>query len=104
VPLLVASTSMWVVGEAICRPAMSSLLSRAAPPEQQGLTLGVAQSFTSFSNILGPIIAGTIFTVYGGEWSFWWSASFMALAVLLSMQIKRQQRWENSMIEERNLQ
>ncbi|NEQ96746.1 MAG: MFS transporter [Cyanothece sp. SIO2G6] len=87
--LLMASTSMWIIGEAICRPAINSLLSQSAPPERQGITLGVAQSFTSLSSICGPIVAGTIFTFYGGMWSFWTSTGLMGVAVMLSLAVKR---------------
>ncbi|MEM7771649.1 MAG: MFS transporter [Cyanobacteria bacterium P01_A01_bin.37] len=89
VPLFMASTGLWIVGESVCRPALNSLVSRSASVDEQGITLGVTQSFTSMANILGPILAGSLFTFFGGEWAFWCGTGLMAIATVISVQLKR---------------
>ena len=89
VTLLVMGTGIWIVGESVCRPALNSLVSRLAPMDEQGITLGVAQSFASFANILGPILAGWLFMEFGGEWAFWGGTAMMIVGTILGIQFKR---------------
>ncbi|MEM9213371.1 MAG: MFS transporter [Cyanobacteria bacterium P01_F01_bin.150] len=89
VALLVLGTSIWVVGESVCRPALNSLTSRIASDDEQGITLGVAQSFMSGANIFGPILAGWLFMKFGGQWSFWAGTIMMIVATILGLQFKR---------------
>lgn len=51
------------IGSSLTRPPLFGLLSILTPPEEQGETLGVAQSAGSLARILGPIFAGGLFDV-----------------------------------------
>lgn len=51
------------VGSSLARPPLFGLISILTPPEEQGETLGVAQSAGSLARILGPIFAGSLFNV-----------------------------------------
>ena len=93
VTLLVMGTGIWIVGESVCRPALNSLVSRLAPADEQGLTLGVAQSFASFANILGPILSGWLFMTFGGEWAFWGGTVMMIIGTVLGIQLRRTARF-----------
>jgi MFS transporter, DHA1 family, tetracycline resistance protein len=44
----------------VLRPIISSGLSRRAAPHEQGVVIGLTQSLTSISQILGPITAGAL--------------------------------------------
>ena len=88
-PLLLVSSGIWIIGEAISRPAINSLLSKSASEERQGITLGVAQSFNSLASIFGPIVAGALFTFVNGTWAFWGGTALLAVAIALSLQVKR---------------
>ena len=39
------------VGSALCTPALASLISRAAPPEEQGTVQGAASALESLANL-----------------------------------------------------
>ncbi len=55
--LLVAS-SIASFGTGVLRPALTSLITRRAGREEQGVVLGLTQSLMSISQIVAPVIAG----------------------------------------------
>jgi len=48
------------LGNAPLRPALTSLATRAAGPDDQGLVLGLAQSLMSVAQVLAPLAAGAL--------------------------------------------
>ena len=58
------------VSTAFLRPAINSLVSRSASPGEQGLALGVVNSFYSLGMVFGPITGGLIFDRLGIAWPF----------------------------------
>lgn len=56
--LLLFVTGWLAVGSGITRPPLFGMLSILAPPNEQGATLGVAQSAGSLARVLGPPLAG----------------------------------------------
>jgi predicted MFS family arabinose efflux permease len=57
-PLLLAA-----VGRAVAQPALLSLASQAAQPEQRGLVMGAFQSSASLARIVGPALGGLLYDV-----------------------------------------
>ena len=57
VPLLVLATAVMSMGSLV-RPTLTSLITHAAPREEQGVVLGLMQSLNSGALIVGPLIAG----------------------------------------------
>jgi len=55
-PLLLAA-----VGRAIAQPALQSLVSLAARPEQRGLVMGAFQSSASLARVVGPTLGGLLY-------------------------------------------
>jgi MFS transporter, DHA1 family, tetracycline resistance protein len=51
------------IGSSLTRGPLFGLLSNLTPANEQGATIGVAQSFGSLARILGPIFASTLFFV-----------------------------------------
>ena len=58
-------------GQGLVSPALSSLLSRRAPVDAQGATLGVGQSLSSLARTLGPQMAGFAIDRGNENWPFW---------------------------------
>jgi MFS transporter, DHA1 family, tetracycline resistance protein len=52
-----AATAVMSMGSLV-RPALTSLITQATSPEEQGVVLGLTQSLTSVSLIIGPLISG----------------------------------------------
>jgi MFS family permease len=48
-------------GHGLSQPSVASLISRAAPPETQGGTLGISQSAASLARVVGPAVGGALF-------------------------------------------
>jgi len=57
VPWLVLATAIMSMGSLV-RPTLTSLITHAAPREEQGVVLGLMQSLNSGALIVGPLIAG----------------------------------------------
>jgi MFS family permease len=57
IPWLVVATAVMSMGSLV-RPALTSLITHAAPREEQGVVLGLMQSLNSGALIVGPLIAG----------------------------------------------
>ncbi|MBG88431.1 MAG: MFS transporter [Verrucomicrobiales bacterium] len=68
-PLPFAKTWTWLlialgglaIGSSLTRPPIFGMISMLSPKDEQGATIGVAQSAGSFARIFGPIFAGTCF-------------------------------------------
>ena len=57
VPLLLAATVVTSIGTLV-RPSLTSLITKATAPEEQGVVLGLTQSLTSVAQITAPPLAG----------------------------------------------
>jgi MFS family permease len=84
-PSVIASTGVLSMGSGVVRPAITSLITRKAGRNEQGVVLGITQSLQSIAQILGPIIATSC--IGAGLLNVWaWAAGgFMFLGLLLSL-------------------
>lgn len=60
-PLLLLAGLTNAVGRSLMMPSMSSLLSKSAPPDRQGVAFGLFHGLGSLSRVFGPILAGALF-------------------------------------------
>ncbi len=84
------STSGWMlypvvgalaVGAGLAIPALTALLSRRAPAEEQGRLMGGVQAVLSLALISGPLVAGAAFDALGVPAPYFIGAVLAALAV-----------------------
>ncbi len=86
-----ATSWAWVVvgclvmplGFGLNNPALTSLVSRAAPEHEQGAFLGLNQSVSSFARMTGPPFAGFVFA-YGPEKPFLIGAGLLLVSCLVA--------------------
>ena len=71
------------IGSSLTRPPVFGLLSQLTPADEQGATLGVAQSAGSLARIFGPLFAATLFDVKPA-WPYLACAGVSLLAGLLA--------------------
>lgn len=64
------------IGMALAMPNISALISRSVPPDRQGAMLGLNMASGSMARVVGPLIAGVLFTWVGPD------APMLAPAVL----------------------
>jgi MFS transporter, DHA1 family, tetracycline resistance protein len=57
IPMLIVATTITAIGTLV-RPTLTSMITQAAPREDQGVVLGLTQSLTSTAQIIGPPLAG----------------------------------------------
>lgn len=81
VPLLMLPLGLAAVGRAIAQPALLSLASQAARPDQRGLVMGAFQSSASLARIVGPTLGGLLYDV--ALPAPFWMASVLLLVVAL---------------------
>jgi DHA1 family tetracycline resistance protein-like MFS transporter len=61
-PVAILGFALVCVGQSICFPNLTSLISRAAPPDRQGEMLGLNMSGMALARIGGPVFAGWLFS------------------------------------------
>ena len=87
IPMLVLATAVLSMGSLV-RPALTSLITHAAPREEQGAVLGLMQSLNSCASIVGPVFAG--FLIQQGLLTVWGlvaaATALAGLALALSSQ------------------
>ncbi|MFM1767611.1 MAG: multidrug resistance protein [Verrucomicrobiota bacterium] len=67
--LLLGALALLSIGSGLTRPPLFGMLSILTPANEQGETLGVAQSAGSLARILGPIFAGGLFQ-FQPSWAY----------------------------------
>jgi len=83
--LFAASALIGGLGSGITRPSLMGLISQAAPPEAQGVVIGITSSLQSMAMIVGGVLAGSL--IHAG-WLAGWSltvAGFAAASALLAL-------------------
>lgn len=85
VPQLIVVTSLSAVGFSLLPPTIQSLISLESSDEEQGLALGVAQSFGALARIGGPLIGGAI-AIYHINYPYILSGIIMLLVLLWGQQ------------------
>ena len=62
-PALLVALAILSIGSSLTRPPVFGLLSILTPPDEQGVTIGVAQSAGSLARIAGPLFAASLFDI-----------------------------------------
>jgi DHA1 family tetracycline resistance protein-like MFS transporter len=70
-------------------PAVTSLVSREAGADERGGILGVNQSAQSLARILGPALAGVVYTAAGRNAPYYVGAIIMAAVVAMAIRLPR---------------
>ncbi|HZZ33092.1 MAG TPA: MFS transporter [Phenylobacterium sp.] len=65
-PIAMLGFAFVCVGQSICFPNLTALISQAAPPDRQGEMLGLNMSGMALARIGGPVLAGELFSVAVG--------------------------------------
>jgi len=73
---LLLALAVFAVGAGLVHAYLPALLTITAGPNNQGQVMGVYESVTSLSRILGPLVAGTLIFQF-------WRLSYVSLAIVL---------------------
>lgn len=73
------------IGTGSLQPTLLSLISEVTPDAEQGVTLGINQSFSAFGRVLGPLWGGFAFEFLGYQFPFITGGIFTLFILLLSV-------------------
>jgi len=62
-PVAILGFAFVCIGQSICFPNVSALISRSSPPDRQGEMLGLNMSGMALARIGGPFVAGQLFSL-----------------------------------------
>jgi MFS family permease len=83
--LVVVMTAFTVIGVSMTQPAITGMISHATDPAHQGGTLGINGAMSALARIIGPIIAGFLFTVLGTNAPYLFAAAGTLPAVYIAL-------------------
>lgn len=87
--MLLITLGILSAGDGAVTPIVSTLLSFVSPPDTQGETLGFAQGMAGLGRILGPLAAGSLFTL-GIQLPFLLGGILAIAAILLALPLLRE--------------
>ena len=76
-------------GMAMTMPNISAMISKASPPDRQGAMLGLNMAASSSGRIVGPIVAGAMFSGLGHDWPLAVGAVLMVPAAIMAINAGR---------------
>jgi DHA1 family tetracycline resistance protein-like MFS transporter len=87
--LLYASGGLVALGNGLTQPSTAAFISRRAPPDRQGATLGTNQSFASLARTFGPAVGGWLYANVGARAPYSAASMGMVFAVALALGLRR---------------
>jgi DHA1 family tetracycline resistance protein-like MFS transporter len=87
VPLLYVAALFIAVGQGLCYPALTALVSKASPEQDRGSLLGLATSAGSLARFLGPLLSGALYDWGKAPGAFYGGAAIMVLALLIAIRM-----------------
>ena len=79
------------IGMGLLNPSVTSLVSRQALADERGGIMGVSQSAASLARILGPAVAGAVFTFWGRNAPYYLGALVMVAVVAMALKLPRRE-------------
>lgn len=87
-PLLYVVAFLIAIGQGLCYPALTSLVSKVAPESERGSMLGLATSVGSLARFLGPIVAGFLYDLAEAAGAFYGGAVLMLVALAIAVRMR----------------
>lgn len=87
--LLYGVAFLIAVGQGLCYPSLTALLTKVAPKEEVGSLLGVSSSIGSLSRVVGPVFAGFMYDHYRARGAFFGEAAAVVIAIGLVLSLRR---------------
>ncbi len=78
-------TIILALGTGILQPTLLSLVSKVTTDKEQGITLGLNQSLSSFARVLGPLWGGFAFEFLGYAFPFLTGAAFTIIIFFIAI-------------------
>ena len=91
--LLYVVAFLIAIGQGLCYPALTALLSKIAPENERGSLLGLATSVGSLARFLGPLLSGFLYDLAEAPGAFYGGGALMAVSLLIALRMRRTSRY-----------
>ena len=88
VPLLYVVAFLIAIGQGLCYPSLTSLVSQVAPESERGSLLGLATAVGSLARFIGPIVSGFLYDWARAAGAFYGGAILMAFALFIAIRMR----------------
>jgi len=88
VPLLYGVAFFIAIGQGLCYPALTSLVSKVSPENERGSILGLATSAGSLARFLGPLLSGVLYDAARAAGAFYGGAVLMLGALVIAARMR----------------
>ncbi|MEN5053312.1 MFS transporter [Brevundimonas naejangsanensis] len=85
-------------GMSLAMPNISAMISRSSPPDRQGAMLGLNMAAGSMARIVGPIVAGVLYSAVGPNWPFLAGAALTVPAAAMAINAGRAVRRRSAQV------
>ncbi|HVR40208.1 MAG TPA: MFS transporter, partial [Thermoanaerobaculia bacterium] len=89
VSLLYVVAFLIAIGQGLCYPSLTSLVSRVAPAHERGSMLGLATAIGSLARFIGPIVSGALYDFAKAAGAFYGGAGIMVCAMAAALVMRR---------------
>ncbi len=89
VSLLYVVAFFIAVGQGLTYPSLTSLVTKASPPNEHGSMLGLASGLGSLARFLGPIVSGLFYDLAQARGAFFGGAALTLLAFFVAIWLRR---------------
>jgi MFS family permease len=86
VPVLMAFGAF---GMSMAMPNISAIISQSSPMGRQGSMLGLNMAASSGARVIGPVVAGFMYSYLGHNWPFWLGAAMTVPAAMVALNAGR---------------
>ena len=86
--LLYGAAFCIAIGQGLCYPALTSLVSKASPDSERGSLLGLATSAGSLARFVGPLLSGVLYDWGRAAGAFYGGAAIMVAALLIAIRMR----------------
>ena len=87
--MLYAAGGLLALGNGLTQPSTAAFISRRAPIDRQGATLGTNQSFASLARTFGPAVGGWLYANVGARAPYAMASMGMVFALALAIGLRR---------------
>ncbi|HVE70376.1 MAG TPA: MFS transporter [Thermoanaerobaculia bacterium] len=87
-PLLYSVAFFIAIGQGLCYPALTALVSKASLERERGSILGLATSAGSLARFIGPLLSGVLYDWARAAGAFYGGAAIMAVALLIAIRMR----------------
>jgi DHA1 family tetracycline resistance protein-like MFS transporter len=86
--MLYAAGGLLALGNGFTQPTTAAFISKHAPDDRQGATLGTNQAFASLARTFGPAAGGWLYTAFGPRAPYGVASAGMLVALALAMGLR----------------